>query len=578
MRTRTIACGLTLAAAIAWNATGEGMRAPGSAANGLTTYQNVKLWDDGKVPLATGNGPLDAPFITAFLPPAGKRNGGSVVIAPGGANIMLMYGGEGVEIAERYNEWGVTAFVLTYRLSPKYGENARVADGQRAIRTVRARAAEWQLDPNRIGYIGFSAGSSLGRAVVAGAAAGDPNAADPIDRVSARPDYLALVYGAGRSTPGEALDRFPPTFLVSAAGDTGPSLGNAQLFMDLTKSGAIAELHVYQKGRHGFGSGFASPEFGEWMPALKHFLILGGLLPEAKDTTTPTVRPAAIGPRAPARMPDRAGDAAKTLNDGYGDLVVVPAGPFRMGDNFGDGEARERPVHVVDLDAFYIGKFEITNGDWKKFRDDPGYDDPAYWPGRRVVPRDQVPYWTQPNNHGGGTPDSDAYPLLGVNWDSAVAYCNWLSAKTGKTYRLPTEAEWEKAARGTDQRRFPWGNGIDRSYANFVGAQTFDTGRPAGYFDGSVRGDLRTKSNASPYGAYDMAGNVMEWTSDWYDRDYYSVSPRKNPRGPERGAYRVVRGGTFFMEAFDLRSYARSAAWPSFQAHRMIGFRVLREP
>ena len=152
------------------------------------------------------------------------------------------------------------------------------------------------------------------------------------------------------------------------------------------------------------------------------------------------------------------------------------------------------------------------------------------------MPKDQVPYWTQANNHGGGTPDSDDYPVLGVNWDAATAYCNWLSAKTGKKYRLPTEAEWEKAARGTDQRRYPWGNDIDRSVANFVGAQAYDTARPVGFFDGSLRGELQTRSNASPYGALDMAGNVMEWTADWYSRDYYAVSPRKNPRGPATGS------------------------------------------
>jgi formylglycine-generating enzyme required for sulfatase activity len=249
-----------------------------------------------------------------------------------------------------------------------------------------------------------------------------------------------------------------------------------------------------------------------------------------------------------------------------------------MGDNFGDGLSRERPVHEVDLDGFYIAKFEMSNGEWRKFRDDPGYDNPEFWPNGHIVPKDQVPYWTQPNNHGGGTPNSDEYPVLGVNWDSAVAYTNWLSAKTGKRYRLPTEAEWEKAARGTDERRYPWGNTIDRSLANFVGAQPFDTGRPVGFYDGSLRGDLQTKSNASPYGAFDMAGNVMEWCSDWYDRDYYRVSPRKNPKGPATGAYKVVRGGTFFLDALELRSYARSAAWPSFQAHRMIGFRAVREP
>lgn len=269
---------------------------------------------------------------------------------------------------------------------------------------------------------------------------------------------------------------------------------------------------------------------------------------------------------------------AKVVSEGYGEYVYVPAGSFRMGDTFGDGDGRERPVHVVELDAYYIARVEMTNGEWKKFRDDPGYDDPKFWPEGRIVPKDQVPYWTQANNHGGGTPDSDTYPVLGVNWDSATAYTKWLSAKTGKKYRLPTEAEWEKAARGSDGRRYPWGNEIERAFANFVGAQSFDTARPAGFFDGTKRGDFQTRSNASPYGALDMAGNVMEWCQDWYDRDYYSVSPRRNPKGPATGAYRVVRGGSFFVEAFDLRTSSRSAAWPSFQGHRMIGFRAVREP
>jgi sulfatase modifying factor 1 len=268
----------------------------------------------------------------------------------------------------------------------------------------------------------------------------------------------------------------------------------------------------------------------------------------------------------------------KTVDDGYGELMLVPAGAFRMGDNFGDGMPRERPAHVVELDAFYIAKYEVTNAQWRKFRDDPGYDDPKYWPDGRPVPKDQIPYWTMANNHGGGTPGSDDYPVIGVNWDAATAYCNWVSAKTGRKYRLPTEAEWEKAARGTDQRRYPWGNEIDKAYANFVGTQSFDTVRPVGFFDGSLRGDLQTKSGASPYGAHDMAGNLMEWVQDWYSRDYYSVSPRKNPKGPEKGAYRVVRGGSFFVDPVNLRTYARSAAWPSFKAHRMIGFRVAREP
>ena len=182
------------------------------------------------------------------------------------------------EVAERFNEWGAVAFVFTYRLSPRYDEEVRVRDAHRAVRLVRARAREWGLDPERIGYAGFSAGSNTARTVVATATAGDPQAADPIDRVGSRPDYLVLVYGPGRATPDEPLQDFPPTFLVSAAADRGPSLGNAELFMGLTRAGATAELHVYQKGRHGFGSGFGSPEFGDWMAQLKRFLTLGGFL------------------------------------------------------------------------------------------------------------------------------------------------------------------------------------------------------------------------------------------------------------------------------------------------------------
>src|SRR3954467_7047075 len=118
---------------------------------------NIPLWD-GAAPMALGEGPLDRPFLTVFQPAEGKRNGASVVIAPGGSNIMLMYGGEGMEIAERFNDWGGAAFVLTSRLSPKYNEAARVLDGKRAIEVIRSRTAEWKLDPARVGYIGFSAG------------------------------------------------------------------------------------------------------------------------------------------------------------------------------------------------------------------------------------------------------------------------------------------------------------------------------------------------------------------------------------------------------------------------------------
>jgi acetyl esterase/lipase len=244
---------------------------------------NIPLWGEGRVPLAKGDGPLDSPFLTVFMPPEGKRNGSSVIIAPGGSNIMLMYGVEGLEIAERYNDWGTAAFVLTYRLSPKYGADARTLDGKRAVQMVRSRAAEWKLDPTKIGMIGFSAGSEISRFTVAASGPGDPNSPDPVERVSSRPDYLGLVYSVGRSTPGEQLKDFPPTFLISAAHDRGPAMGSAQLFQELNKAGAVVELHLYQKGRHGFGAATTSPEFGPWMSALQHFLVVGGFLPKGTN-------------------------------------------------------------------------------------------------------------------------------------------------------------------------------------------------------------------------------------------------------------------------------------------------------
>ncbi len=243
---------------------------------------NIPLWESGKVPMATGNGPLDAPFLTVFLPPENKRNGTSVIIAPGGSNIMLMYGVEGLEVAERFNDWGTTAFVLTYRLSPSYGEAARVLDGNRAMRLVRSRAKEFKLDPNKIVFGGFSAGSAMARSVASASGPGDADAADPVDRLDSKPNFLLMVYSAGRAAPGEKLKEFPPTFLLAAAHDTGAANGSAQLFLDMNRAGGVAEIHIYQKGRHGFGASATSPEFSPWMDAFKHFLKVGGFFGGAK--------------------------------------------------------------------------------------------------------------------------------------------------------------------------------------------------------------------------------------------------------------------------------------------------------
>jgi len=275
--TRTITSTLLAALAISGSLFAADVKSSGAR---LASYVNIPLWEDGKVPMSQGDGPLDKPFLTVFAPPENKRNGTAMIVAPGGSNIMLMYGAEGIDIAEKLNDWGVTAFVLTYRMSPRYNGAARVLDGKRAIQLVRAHAAEWKLDPKRIGISGYSAGSEIARGMPTAAA--DPNSSDPIDREDPKPNYLVLVYSVGRPAQGEQLKDFPPTFLLSAAADRGPSMGNAQLFLDMLRAGANPELHIYQKGRHGFGAAYGSSEFGDWMSRLQGWMKVGGFLPEAK--------------------------------------------------------------------------------------------------------------------------------------------------------------------------------------------------------------------------------------------------------------------------------------------------------
>ena len=166
----------------------------------------------------------------------------------------------------------------------------------------------------------------------------------------------------------------------------------------------------------------------------------------------------------------------------------------------------ERPRHLVHLDGFYIDKYETTNALYKRFTEATGRSAPSAWTN---------------NDFNGAT-----QPVVGISWEDANAYCTW----AGK--RLPTEAEWEKAARGTDGRTYPWGDRRDASRANSSESKVGKT-QPVGAY----------ASGVSPYGAHDMAGNVWEWVGDRYAKDYYQRSPDRNPRGPESGERRVLRGG-----------------------------------
>ena len=225
-------------------------------------------------------------------------------------------------------------------------------------------------------------------------------------------------------------------------------------------------------------------------------------------------------------------------------LRLVGKGPFTMGTD--EGYEDERPAHQVYLNAFYIDETPVTNAQWRKFTDATGSAPPACWKDERF--------------------QGDGCPVVGITYGDALSYARW----SGR--RLPTEAEWEKAARGADGRAYPWGNeepdagGVHR--ANLKGASD-------GYAATSPVGAFR--AGASPAGCLDMSGNVWEWTSDWYDNAYYAESPRNSPRGPDSASYRVLRGGAFHVPARLARTTMRFYSREDY-AHGFTGARMAMTP
>ncbi len=223
-------------------------------------------------------------------------------------------------------------------------------------------------------------------------------------------------------------------------------------------------------------------------------------------------------------------------------MVLVPAGEFIMGHEQWDAD--EKPAHRVYLDAFYMDTYEVTTARYVLFMKETGREQPAQW-------KDVNP-----------TTDGER-AVVGVTWHDADAYCRHY----GK--RLPTEAEWEKAARGTDGRMFPWGNEEPtRLHANFGSTWTgYETLLPGGSLE----------AGKSPYGLYELAGNAWEWVADWYDRDSYKSSPDRNPTGPSRSGSKVLRGGSWYDMLYDLRSTNRNYLGPK-STHFNLGFRCAQSP
>ena len=249
----------------------------------------IVLWPAG-APGAIGHAPADIPTLTPYLTPGDKATGAAIIVCPGGGYQHLA-DHEGGPVAQWLNSVGVTAFVLKYRLGPTYHYPAQLQDAARAIRTVRARAREWALDPQRIGILGFSAGGHLAATAGTHFAAGQADASDPIERVSSRPDLMILIYPVitmrdsthggsklnllGKDPSAELVSLLsneeqvtketPPAFLVHTMTDTAVPVENSMMFAAaLRKAGVPFEFHLYERGPHGFGLGTKDPILASW--------------------------------------------------------------------------------------------------------------------------------------------------------------------------------------------------------------------------------------------------------------------------------------------------------------------------
>ncbi len=281
---------------------------PPSTGAKLPSVQKVYLWPEG-APHVNGEAEADRPLLYVYLPPREKATGAGVVICPGGGYSGHAMDHEGVQVANFFNERGVAAFVLRYRLSP-YRHPVPLLDAQRAIRLVRQRAQEYGIDKDRLGIMGFSAGGHLAATAGTHFDQGNPQADDPIDRESCRPSFLVLCYavislkepfhhgGSRRNLLGEKADDpelvenlsnekqvtkdTPPTFLFHTDEDTGvPPENSVAFYLALRKAGVPAEMHIYSKGPHGVGLMPGDPVLSTWAKRLADWLTTSGFLSDA---------------------------------------------------------------------------------------------------------------------------------------------------------------------------------------------------------------------------------------------------------------------------------------------------------
>ena len=254
-------------------------------------------------------------------------------------------------------------------------------------------------------------------------------------------------------------------------------------------------------------------------------------------------------------------------------MVKIEGGTFQMGSNAEEADNDEQPVHEVTVSDFYMGKYQVTHKRYIAFMNDLGVKKDGTYNGKAYVVLDEVDCAVGYRNgkfyfKGSAIADSGQSPMIYVTWYGADAYCEWLSKKIGETYRLPTDAEWEYAAGGGEKNRTKYAGTDNKNelvdYAWYNKNSKSKT-RPVG------------KKKPNSLGLYDMSGNVWEWCRDWYDSDYYSNSPKNNPKGPEDGSNRILRGGSWFSGAEFCRVTSRINSSPG-SSNINDGFRVVRVP
>ncbi|MFC1716015.1 formylglycine-generating enzyme family protein [Candidatus Poribacteria bacterium] len=246
-------------------------------------------------------------------------------------------------------------------------------------------------------------------------------------------------------------------------------------------------------------------------------------------------------------------------------MALIPADEFLMGSKMGEGNSDEDPQHKVHLDAYYIDIHEVTNAQYYQFWSADGGEKskhtPASYGGAYKIGDWPEVAKTKPN-----------YPVVGITWYDASAYAEWV----GK--RLPTEAEWEKAAREATVRTWPWGDDFNLEIPVTEGeSQRTHSNRRDGDdgYDNTTAPVASYPTGASPYGVHDMAGNVWEWVVDWYDEDYYGSSPTENPKGPDAGKLKVARGGSWNNREHDQRCANRYYSYPDSWGNT-LGFRCAK--